>query len=854
MVDSKMISAIRKIHRTLFNILIFILVFVSFGLIILDHGLQLKSIKSKTFHAQKVYIKWNKKLTLHIDKLSITPVSTSNSKLNNLGVIQELLQVSALFFDAITVDNLQYENKNVSFSYKHGNFSLLMPEIELQASISIHKNRLLASIDRFNIKQFNTSLHGDLVYNHNDEKSYFQGTYFIADEINGTIALRQFKNNVHVTAKSDPFFSLVKLQDVIGYDDNTHKWIALRGKADKFQLETLSWSFNMAYPNKILDALYAKVKAVNLSYLFDPDYPAVTSTSTDIIFKNRELHLHLNRPIYEGRSLDGSHLLFTNLLNNARLDILIHSNSPLDKEIIDILNNYHVTMPLTQLDGLLTTDLELSLNLIGKTKVDANGIFHVEDSNFMYEHFTFFANSADFELRDKILFIKEGNITIEPYLDAMISGQLDTFNETANLYLLLTDLNVTVLGGDLLENRTIPLTVDMHRYYTQRYFYVHELQTTIVYDRDEYQFLLFNLEKFYKYSPLLRFYDIESGFFQLRTKDFLNSSFEGEIYHNSDLFLKNEYPIKNYKFVGKTDKESLEIEINDDINLRIADTLELNVTSVDVNSKAFQKYQGKKSPFSKQIIVNTKNSDIYINDQHKIVSDSIKIDLDQNSSKVDLRHNEGNISIETNASQIRVRGDNLDDDFVKELSGFTNFEDGNFKFTSEGNTTHYTTDITFKDVIVRNLALYNNLMAFINTVPALLTFSQPGFNDKGYLIEKGEVHFRRVDDYIIIDELRLKGVNTNANAVGIINLKDETIDILISLETIKDLAKTIGAIPIAGYIILGDDKTIRTRIKVTGSIKNPKITTKVGQDVLEAPFNIIKRTLKLPKKLLEILQ
>jgi len=854
MSDSTIINTIRKFHRTLFNIFVFILVSISFLLLLLDHGIKLPSVNTEAFKAEKVYIKWDKKLTLRIKKLNITTQTTTNSKLDNLKSIKELLQVSALFFNEISVDKLSYENNSVTFSYKNGNLSLKTPYLGVDAKIEILNNKLLATFKAIDIKQYKAHIYGKLVYNHKNGKNYFTGQYSLANEINGSIVLQQYKNNVYVRADSKPFKSLTVLQDIFNYDDNLHKWIGVKSDAESFRLKELTWQFNMAYPKKILKKLHAKIRVEKLKYRFSNSFEQVTSSSTDLIFKNEQLYLYLNNPKYLDRKLDGSYLNFHNLLDYPELTISLKSKTPLDENMLNILRHYRVKIPLTQLSNSLDTDLKLTLNLIGKTRVKAIGDFKVKDADFRFEHFTFHINKSSFHLRDAMLFIEDGNISIDNYVNLTLNGELNTSDKSARFNLLLNSSDIEVLGHSLIENVQIPLSLEVSSYNGKQYFYVDEFQAEIGYKDEEYDFTLSDLQALYPYSPLLRFYNIEFGNIRLQTSDFLNSAFYGEVYHNDKLFSKNNNPKNFYKFYGFTNKDGLELSIDDDINLKIKDTIELDVKNYDVNAKALQKYRTEKSPLSRPIIVHTENSSIYVDQKHKILSDTLKINFDENSSKVTLKHNEGNISIETNASSMKVRGSNLDDDFVKALSGFNNFEDGNFRFESDGNRTHYTTNIDFNDVIVRNLALYNNLMAFINTVPALLTFSEPGFNDKGYLIKKGHVTFRRIDDYIIIDNFILKGVNTNASAKGIINLKDETLNILLSLETIKDLAKTIGAIPIAGYLILGNDKTIRTRIRISGNIKNPKIRSQVGKDVLEAPINIIKRTFKLPSKLLNLLR
>ncbi|MEO1937461.1 MAG: AsmA-like C-terminal domain-containing protein, partial [Sulfurimonas sp.] len=54
---------------------------------------------------------------------------------------------------------------------------------------------------------------------------------------------------------------------------------------------------------------------------------------------------------------------------------------------------------------------------------------------------------------------------------------------------------------------------------------------------------------------------------------------------------------------------------------------------------------------------------------------------------------------------------------------------------------------------------------------------------------------------------------------------------------------------LAGYIIF-DGETLSTKLKIRGKLSDPKVTTMVTKDIVSAPVNIMKRTLKLPFKLI----
>ena len=82
---------------------------------------------------------------------------------------------------------------------------------------------------------------------------------------------------------------------------------------------------------------------------------------------------------------------------------------------------------------------------------------------------------------------------------------------------------------------------------------------------------------------------------------------------------------------------------------------------------------------------------------------------------------------------------------------------------------------------------------------------------------------------------------------GKVSIKKNKIDLDLNLKT--DLGSSISKIPLVGYILLGDD-TISVSLKVDGKLDNPKVKTKLVQDIVVAPLNIIKRTILLPYNLI----
>jgi len=144
--------------------------------------------------------------------------------------------------------------------------------------------------------------------------------------------------------------------------------------------------------------------------------------------------------------------------------------------------------------------------------------------------------------------------------------------------------------------------------------------------------------------------------------------------------------------------------------------------------------------------------------------------------------------------------------------------------------------------------LLNNILAFVDTVPSLVTFSLPGYSTKGVHADKVYTQFYFKKDIFHISDFRIKSKEIRIAAKGSLSSKYDTIDMKVELKT--NFGSTLSKVPLAGYIIF-DGQTLSTNLKVTGKLSNPKVTTRVTKDIISAPVNIMKRTLKLPFKLMK---
>jgi len=158
----------------------------------------------------------------------------------------------------------------------------------------------------------------------------------------------------------------------------------------------------------------------------------------------------------------------------------------------------------------------------------------------------------------------------------------------------------------------------------------------------------------------------------------------------------------------------------------------------------------------------------------------------------------------------------------------------------------YTGKVYINSAVVKDLKTLNNIIAFINTIPSLLSFSSPGYSAKGYKIEKGFVSYLLYKNILYIKQAKIYGKNLDFFAKGYIDLNKNYIFMKIQANMKMKLKK----IPVVGkglsYLLFGKDGSIDIKIVVKGDMNNPEVKEDIGKDILLSPFKLFKRAITLP--------
>ncbi|OCR94706.1 AsmA-like C-terminal domain-containing protein [Campylobacter fetus] len=824
--------------------LIFSLTIIIALILTLINGIRIDSFDSELLRIEKLYIKLDKKLIVNIKNIEIyNKKSEQSSSKELLDIADNAIWLGRLFKE-INIENISYQDINSTLLYKDDIFYVNTPYLTINTQIENKNKVLIANVSELSLKDFNITINGNLVADLYDNRYYFGGK-FSSYELSGDIGLNLKNNILDYNISNVNANSIEKFIDNLAKKTDLHteikNWIYGYIIAKQYTLYSLHGKLNLKnldfYPNE----LYAKAVAKDLSIKFHENVTPIKSNLTYVELKNDSLFFYLERPTYMGKSLDGSSVVIRNIIGkDSNMSVNITTNSFLDNDIHAILKAYDIDFPVSQKSGNLDSNLTLDI-VFDPFSISSNGEFILKDADVDIGGAEFYTKYANIYLKDNVIKFKNSNL-VNMIFDANIEGELDTnlkkakFDAKFNKLCVdkcqifeASDINDTI---NLDYNKDLNITAD-------------KLNLSINIAKNN-QIELKNLKDIKQYSPLMQKSSIIDGDLLIQTPDFskFDVDFSSAKFDLPFLNLQNN-PYNEDHFKIFIDKNVDVISKSDHFKMNITDSdINLNLNNlkllVDANSS--------KKEYEKNINFIAKNSSIIITDLNRTLNfTKFSGNINNNELNFDGSFDNGEVKLNRQKNSVKIEGDGLDASFVNDFLGLDGFKDGNFTVRLSGeNFTKFKSEIKVSNTYLSNYKFYQQFLSFLDSIPSLLIFKVPDFNDKGFTVNNGIMLVQRDDNLLTIKAIDLSGSSADITGNGTIDLKTKDIDMTFQLKLLKDASSIISKIPVVNHIFLGKDKTISTVIKVRGTLDEPKFETQVVTDIIKTPYNIIKNTLELP--------
>ncbi|STO99737.1 AsmA-like C-terminal domain-containing protein [Helicobacter canadensis] len=827
----------------------------------LYNGIKIQQLKIAGVEIEEFYLRLDKKLILEIQTLNLSHLQTSKSTSNDIKQqIQYVKNIHLLlqYFQKIEIRNIIFNNYQANLSYDGKHFLVNLPQIYAKLNMAQKASQITIDFEDIYLKEYGIYYRGSSQYNlikqtfNSNGKLNFlnRQSYKILASLD--LNLKGDFKKVIINGSSDTFKNINFLLPLLPPFKNQllKEWIFNNYQITSAQIKEFSLTLPLDSKNLIkdsLDSLYVVGEIRDAKVTFQKGLSPILSPNVKLIFQNNTLEFHPNQPTYEHINLQGSQVAITNIFQIPTLEIFIQTRSTLDDTISNLLKSYHISLPIKAPKTQIDANLALKFNLKNDTIVYNKGIFKAQDAQILFNALEFDSKNLLVNMENHLIEISTQNTSYKDLLLADFNFILDTNNKTINGDLLAHSLILDHNSPEILtiQNQLLPFEVNFSNVSQISFdFPTINLEGNL---QENSSFKIKNLSSLLPFSKILQDYQISNGEIQITTKDFKEFLGDFLLYSNQQILHdKNHKPIESMQLNFHYTPNEISLSSNDSTFKfhKNNETRQLELTNLIIALDNIQ--TNTNSNVNSPLLIIGKNSPLEFKN-HTILSDSFSFSFVNDELKATLKHKNGQAQIYKKGDYITLDAKEFGDTFVNALANKNIVTQGRFSINANTNPKGALIGkLGILNTNINQLSILQNLMAFIDTIPSLLTFKTPGFNNQGYYLEEGNIIFGYNQDFLAIENLDFKGSSIDIQGKGIISLKNQNIDFYAQLITAKSLSGIINKIPLVNYILLGKEGKISTGFSITGDLKNPTITTKTAQDILLSPFNILKRVITSP--------
>ena len=769
-----------------------------------------------------------------------------------LDQIKEILH----YFQTIELKEVNFKNDHYSILYADQIFYMVNDLFEVAIhEISRVGDELQAIIDLVYLKQYDIRLSGNLVYDYKRDKALIRGNVEYQD-IEAGFLIRKRKNDLSFAVKSEEFSQLKPLVEQLKLPPKISIWITDRVKAKSYRL--ISFTGRGKIEKKgfklLLDTVKAEALLTDAVIDFKDGIDVVETEQMKVVFENTNLYFDPLHPHYKERTLEGTTASIVGLSHpkTAVLKLNLRLNTALDAEVLKILEAYAIKLPLLQKSGTIDAKLQIDVKLKAK-KVDFVGDFRL--------------GKGEIAIGKVILPVVKGVVHIEKGIVTLSGLELQNtmyqsdVEGNVDLKKKIVDLNLDVKSFHLgtekkhfisLKKIKLPLKID---YKNDIFVALPTLKIKVkVSAKDGSREIkiedLSLLKKNLKRLPI----NINGGNLKITTKDNQSFQFDGLLRRN-DCFIYEKESICHTRvpISGTFSQQSFMLKAFQGRLVYNSDKSLVTLRNLNFDLEKFFESSEKnaKSTLAQKMRVTGIRSVLRYG-KSKLVTDRYDLGI-LPGGDFHFRGNLGqnSVIVTKRKKNLKIKADRVSDKMLHPLINFGGLQKGRYSVSISGTPGKMINGvITLDGGVMSDFKAYNNVLAFINTIPALATLRSPGFSRKGFRIKHGLIKFTIAKGRMLtFDSILIEGKSATISGDGVIDLETKKINVDLAIQTAKVMGKIIGSLPVVGYILTGENKSIMTvGLHVGGTLENPTTKTTPVKDVLLLPFKMLQRTLAVPTR------
>jgi len=844
--------------HTIRNIWIFLLFMVLFFVALmatLINGISIDKISLPTIKIDQLYIKLDKKLIVSIQTLDIEKETQTDTSIEEIAKLIKNFPYLNQFFSKISIELIHYANETLSLHYEESTFKFDSKHLSVNLIITpIEKWNIEVEIQEAFLKDYALHVNGKARMDFKTKNHTFEGN-FETFGLKG-IALLDLKDTLLTYHLQSETFTNKELKDLMDFvvtqvelDPIAKDWIDKNIVGESYLIHFIEGKFDIETLDYYPMQLHAAATVKNATVTFAPNVTPGFVKEVGIEFKEDKLLFDIHEPTYEKRPIEKADVFIYNLINKGTGIIVdLNATSKLDAPIHNILHAFKIDVPITQTSGKTDANIKLNIRFL-PYDLNASGTFKLSPSDFTLSGVPMSTNYGEIRLDNFKITLENTNLRYKNLFDINATGLFDAkksrFDGLVDINALLLDFSGTQLlkianlpdlnASFAIENNITKMTLP-------------SLDATLLFSKENNQFLFSNLTKIAPFSPFMHDANLSEGAVSVQTKTFEDFDAKINLENVTTPLLDNGEPVQNFDIALTTNTKTLDASTtNTKLSLHLDKEITLHVKDLNIS------IPHNDAPLDipiKVTLFGENSSFIDMESNKTLLSERYTMNLFKDKLHLTSKRGKSTFEYETRKGNLGINGTALDADMINALFNKRYFHKGDFSLNIDG-TDADTMKGTFimHQTYIKDLKFFNNLMATINTIPSLLVFSDPSFNQEGYFVDNGYVEFNQTKEAMNITDLQLRGKSADILGKGRVDLAKDTLNLQLQIKTLKSFSNAIDMIPIVGGIILGEDKRIATNVDVTGSLSDPKIETHLILDTLKTPMNIIKRTLEAPFEL-----
>ena len=852
---------IHLLHIVVRDFLIALVVLLTVFFFWLLHGIQVDRLDLGPYKVVGLYIKLDKKLILKAKSITV-PASKEKPSFERVDETFDHIKNLLSYFETIYLEKINFKNNHLTVLFADDVLYITSDDYEIAGNIVRKGKKLIADVPMLYLKKEKVSIAGKLTYDL-AKNTLETGGSFEAYGIKGHFRALQHDNSIVYAVNTETFSNLEPVITRFSLPETIEDWTLRKVRAKRYRVEYVKGRLDIVdhQPKLDIGALKAKARFEDVSIRYKKGLDAVHADALTLRYKKGNLYFDLEKPQCRGRDLSGTHLVIKHIVGAQRpvliLDLKI--KSAVDASVTKILNAYGITLPVSHTGKENAIDITIKIPL-GKQKRELLVSVEVKlDKGVLRIGKLKLPVSGGWILYNS----KSGKVVLKDvqtnavWYRGRVEGTVDTTHNKANLIL---DIDRFILGREKspdieIAKRKIPMTLT---YGEQLYMTLPTLKVSLTKKEKAIHILFSDLSKIVPYLKN-NILGINGGKVQVTGDE------HGTVWHFKGSVRKDVcffYDSKDVCYTtipleGMFNAKTKQVNFYAFDKRVHIDTAKghIHLTNINIDLKRFMEEQNrlvKKSSgsvgFKKTFVIIGKKSHMRYG-KRKLVTDSYDIEIKPNGDIKAIGSSQGNIIKLTKKGKIlTVEVLRVTDRVLHPLIGFTGLKQGRYSLKLTGDPTKQMKGrIIIEGGVLSDFKAYSNTLAFINTLPALATLSRPGFSNKGFKISEGVVEYHMTPKTLVLDSVYLKGNSATVTGKGVINLENGKIDVKLAIQSVRELGKMVGKIPLLGYILMGDDNSMTVGLEVTGTLENPKVKTSVAKDILTLPLQILKRTIEAPE-------